>query len=49
MEDLVRVREKLMLPPEEALTLQLAVQGLDLPNAPVSAREFCQARRESIR
>ena len=45
----VRVREELMLPPEEALTLQLAVQGLDLPNASASAREFCQARRESIR
>ena len=49
MEDLVRVREELMLPPEEALILQLAVQGLDLPNVSASAREFCQTRRESIR
>ena len=26
----------------------MAVQGLDLPNASASAREFCQARRNSI-
>ena len=49
MEDLVRVREELMLPSEEALILQLAVQGLDLPNASASARKFCQTRRESMR
>ena len=42
MEDLVHVREELKLPPEEALILLLAVQGLDLPNASASAREFCQ-------
>ena len=48
LEDFVRVREELMLPPDEALTLQLAVQGLDLPNVPASARAFCQARHESI-
>ena len=41
MEDLVRVRDELRLPPEEALVLQLAVQGLEFPNAPASAREFC--------
>ena len=41
MGDLVRVRDELRLPPEEALVLQLAVQGLELPNASASAREFC--------
>lgn len=45
MEELVRVREELMLPPEEALTLQLAVQGLDLPDASASARNFCEKCR----
>ena len=42
LEDLVRIRNELMLSPEDALILQLAVQGLELPNAPTSAREFCQ-------
>ena len=46
LEDFVRVREELMLPPEEELTLQLAVQGLDLPNASASARNFCARCRE---
>lgn len=42
LEDLVCVRNALLLSSEDALILQLAVQGLDLPNAPTSAREFCQ-------
>ena len=47
LEDLVCVRNRLMLSSEDALILQLAVQGLDLPNALSSAREFCARSRET--
>ena len=46
LEDLVRVRNGLALSSEDALTLQLAVQGLELPNALASARNFCARSRE---
>lgn len=48
LEDLVRVRNALMLSPEETLILQLAVQGLELPNASVSARAFCATCRKNF-
>ena len=48
LEDLVCVRNRLMLSSEDALILQLAVQGLELPNASASARKFCQTCRELL-
>ena len=39
---LVAVRTSLALDPEEALVLQLAVQDLDLANAPAKAKGFVE-------
>ena len=50
IEDFVRVRDGLALSSEDALVLQLAVQGLALPDASASARKFyetCSEQAES--
>lgn len=45
MEDFTHVCEVLKLSPNAALVLQMAVQGLDFPDAVESARKFCESCR----